>query len=528
MPRSIRWRLQLWYAAVLAFVLAGFAGLLYNRARAARLRDVDARLEAAVLRLDADLRVMVDEADKGPPRRTGPGPQEGDDRPPPPWERDGLPPPPKDRGRPPPPWEKDGPPDRPPPRRPPPEDGRPERRPPPEGRSPPEGRPPPPTPATLAVPNDDGQTYFVVRDRNGVVIAPPGLSGELPPDGDPQPKAPPRIIDRGDRREAVALGPGGTRILVGRSIAHEQAELRVFAWWLFGGSLGVLAIGLVGGWLAATRAVRPIARISDTAAALSAANLSGRIDTHRIDTELANLAGVLNSLFDRLQASFERQSRFTADASHELRTPLAVLKTHAELALSRPRTPEEYQRTLETCLRAVGRLTAVVEALLTLARADGGWPGLQSRAVNLEQLAAETIGLFGPLAESRKVTLYSELQPLQVTGDVALLGQVLSNLVHNAIEYNRPGGEVRLRLQRVGPHAVLSVSDTGSGIPEADQPQVFERFYRADKARSRARGGTGLGLAICKDIVEAHGGVIDFESKVNEGTTFRVRLPLGP
>src|SRR5262249_46143957 len=156
-----------------------------------------------------------------------------------------------------------------------------------------------------------------------------------------------------------------------------------------------------GGWLISARILRPVAAISATASAISATNLSQRLDPQAVDRELAELAGVLNAMFDRLEAAFERQARFTADASHELRRPLAVLRSHAELALSRPRSAEEYRQTLETCLRAEGRMTALVEGLLTLARADAGKLDLLRQPVDLRQVTEESVALFRPLAEGK-------------------------------------------------------------------------------------------------------------------------------
>jgi heavy metal sensor kinase len=321
------------------------------------------------------------------------------------------------------------------------------------------------------------------------------------------------------------LGPRGTRILVGRPVGREQADLAAFAWQLAGAGAAVLAAGLAGGWVISARILRPVAAISATASAISATNLSERIDAGKVDRELAELAGVLNAMFDRLEAAFERQARFTADASHELRTPLAILRSHAELALSRPRTPDEYRETVETCLGATRRMTALVEGLLTLARADAGKLELRRQPVDLRHVVEEGVALFEPLAEGRGVSLAASLAPANVTGDPDRLGQVLTNLLSNAVQYNRPGGAVRVELGVAAAEAVLSVSDTGCGIPEGDRPHIFERFYRVDKARSRASGGNGLGLAICKSIVEAHGGTIGFETKPGQGSTFWVRLP---
>jgi heavy metal sensor kinase len=324
----------------------------------------------------------------------------------------------------------------------------------------------------------------------------------------------------------AVLGPFGTRVLVGRPIAREIAALDRLRWHLGLTGLAVLAVGLAGGWLLSARAVRPIRAMSATAAAISVCNLSRRIDLAGVDSELGELAEILNAMFTRLEAAFDRQARFTADASHELRTPLAVIHSHAELALARPRPAEDYREALETCLRASGRMRALVEGLLTLARADAGTLEVRRERVDLGAVAGESAALAAPLARQMQVGLAVEARRVEVTGDPGRLAQVVTNLLANAINYNHPGGEVSVTLQAAGAEAVLAVADTGYGIPEEDRAHIFERFYRVDKARSRALGGSGLGLAICKSIVEAHHGTITFTTELNCGTTFFVRLPL--
>jgi len=335
-----------------------------------------------------------------------------------------------------------------------------------------------------------------------------------------------RIRQSGPVRELIVKGPHNTRILVGRSIQRELQQLGWLGWQLLLTGLGVLAVGLAGGWLLSRRAFRPIAAMSSTAAAISASSLSHRIDVKEVDSELGQLGAILNDTFARLEAAFERQARFTADASHELRTPLAVIHTNAELALSRPRTPQEYQDTLSACVRASRRMKGIVEGLLTLARADAGKLELKCQSLDLGALVRETVALLEPLAAQRSISLAVETPPLVIRTDMPRLVQVITNLVTNAISYNRSGGKVWVRLKSEDGEAVLSVADTGCGIAEEDRPHVFERFYRADKARSREQGGSGLGLAISKSIIEALGGSITFTSMLNEGTTFVARLPL--
>ncbi len=312
---------------------------------------------------------------------------------------------------------------------------------------------------------------------------------------------------------------------VGRDLGPVLRELDRLAGLLVVIGLGVFVVGLLGGWWLSTRAVRPIEAMSRTAAGITARNLSDRIDLGNVDRELGELGAILNQMLDRLETAFTQQTRFTADASHELRTPLAVLLTQAELALSRPRTAAAYRETIATCQRAAERMRSLVEDLLTLARADAGELELKRHAIDLHALAEDQIALLTPLAENRNVRIELSGDSILVEADPSRIGQVITNLLVNAITYNRLGGSVQLETDQEGPFGLLRVRDTGPGIPEADQPHLFERFYRVDRARSRDRGGSGLGLAICQSIVEAHRGTLQFTSTEGVGTCFEVRLP---
>ena len=489
MIKSLRWRLQLWYAALLLTVVGGYGSILYYQTSSSKLQEIDSQLEAGALYLDATLRgIPPNELNgKEPPwfkEKKGP-PRDFDGKDPPrPKEKKG--PPPKSRER----WL-----------------------------------------AEVALPRElegaggeDERPYFAVWRRDGAVIKATPL-----PDGASEPGAEasfsrPRVTQRGDYREARMRGPNDTRILVGRPVARELADLQAFGWQLAGIGLAVLVVGLAGGFWLAARIFRPITAMSAAASAISATNLSTRIETANIDVELAGLARVLNAMFDRLEAAFARQQQFTADASHELRTPLAILRANAELALSQSRSAEDYRNTIETCLRAANRMSALVQGLLTLARSDAGNPRMRLEPVAFDEVVADCLTLFTPLADEKSITVTADLAPVVVPGDPDGLAQLVSNLLSNAIQHNHAGGTIHVRLV-MSDEAVLTVADTGPGIPEKDWRRIFERFYRVDKARARASGGSGLGLAICKAIVEAHGGSIDFDSILNAGTTFRVRLP---
>lgn len=326
--------------------------------------------------------------------------------------------------------------------------------------------------------------------------------------------------------EFVQDGPKGTFVSVGRDLKPELIANGKTLFLIFGLSALFLMLAVGGGLWITRRAFRPIDRMSHTAERISAKNLSERMDTSAIQNELGPLARTLNETFDRIQTSFERQIQFTANASHELRTPLSIFMSHVELALRKDRTPEEYRQTLEICLQAVQRMKAVVDGLLTLARTDSRELNLWKERVDLQPVLEETASILRSTADDRQVSLRVKAAPVHVLGDRERLCDVVSNLVTNAIRYNREGGTVDIVLEGDGREAILTVADTGTGIPEKDRPHIFERFYRVDKARSRVLGGSGLGLAIVKWIVEAHGGKISFTSQENVGTTFTVRLPI--
>lgn len=378
--------------------------------------------------------------------------------------------------------------------------------------------------------DDESRLYFVVWSRTGEILArsryaPDVLFPNLHAAKDGLPNRVARVRDA--QREVIHVTGYGNHVLVGRSIRFDiVAQQRAAAWLVLTG-LGVLAVGLVGGWWLSGRAIRPIADMSSTAQSISGKNLSSRINVQETDTELGQLAAVLNRAFDRLQSAFEQQSRFTADASHELRTPLAVILSHTELALSRQRTGEEYRESLEACRRASQRMKSLIDSLLLLARFDALEPELDLRPVDLESIAHDSVELLRPLAEERRIDIHATTSPTSISGDRDRLSQVLTNLLSNAVRYNHDGGSVAVSVFANNGYGVIRVTDTGVGIPAEELPHIFERFYRVDKARSRAEGGCGLGLAICQSIVEAHGGTITASSQPQSGTTIEVHLPRG-
>ncbi len=305
------------------------------------------------------------------------------------------------------------------------------------------------------------------------------------------------------------------RALIRRSASQAGSRLE----------LGEVVIGLAGGWWLASRAIRPIEDISATAVRIAAGDLSQRINAADTDSELGRLAGVLNSTFTRLEAAFAHQARFTSDASHELRTPVTVILSQTQTALARERNGPEYREALEACQRAAQRMRQLTESLLQLTRLDAGEETLKRESLDLGRVARECVEWVRPLAAERHIEIRSDLPAVEACGDAERLGQVVTNLLTNAIQFSRDRGEVRVATRGENGNAVLMVTDTGEGIPDADRPHIFERFYRVDNSRSRRQGHAGLGLAICKAIVDAHGGVIEVTSQPGAGSTFIVKLP---
>jgi two-component system OmpR family sensor kinase len=378
--------------------------------------------------------------------------------------------------------------------------------------------------ASLFAGDPDGAFYFVVWPRNGPELF---RSATAPPDETrPERVAGPRgSRSDGTLRECFHYTPSGECILVGRDIYDELTGIRHFAWLLAGVGVAVFVLGLSGGWWVSTRALRPIGDISDTAAKISTGDLTQRIHTGDADSELGQLARVLNDTFARLQSAFDRQVQFTADASHELRTPVSVVLTQTQTALSRERPAAEYRESLAACNRAAQRMRHLIESLLTLARLDSGEAATTREPCDLDRIASEALELLRPLAEEKGVTLELDLKPVCCEGQAEQLAQVVSNLVSNAICHNRPGGIVHVKVTSEPGGAILSVRDIGPGIASEDLPHIFDRFYRSDKARSGTAGHAGLGLAIAKAIVEAHHGTIQVATVLDKGSTFTVRLP---
>jgi heavy metal sensor kinase len=292
---------------------------------------------------------------------------------------------------------------------------------------------------------------------------------------------------------------------------------------LWTGGVALLLLSFLFGHLLARRALDPVRAITSAARAIGAGSLSRRLHLPDSGDELGYLAASFDQMLDRIEEAYHRQREFAANASHELRTPLALIKAEASLGARPGSTPEQQRAALATIEGETDRMTQLVNDLLLLARLDRGTL-LRSDLVGLDELAHAAGGRFAGWARERGLPLKVDApEAVIVRGDEAALARVFTNLVRNAIEHT-PAGSVAVRVAVRGGEALVEVVDRGTGIPAAHLPRIFDRFYRADAARSG--GGAGLGLSLCREIVVAHGGSIEVHSREGAGTRVAVTLPL--
>jgi heavy metal sensor kinase len=288
-----------------------------------------------------------------------------------------------------------------------------------------------------------------------------------------------------------------------------------------------LAVAAFVGYSSATRALSPIEQMVRRAEQIRPERLSERLPTENVDDELGRLAREFNGALARLELAFNQLRRFSSDCSHELRAPVAMIRIVGEVALQESHTCEEYQDIIGRMLQGMNRLTSLIEALLTIARADSGFLKLQRTVVPVMAIAREAAGLFDVLIEEKSLSFVFEGdEHAEVEADRMVLTQALANVIHNAVKYSPVGETVSVRIRSGDPDRVtVEIQDRGPGIPREDRVKVFERFYRVDKAHSRESCGAGLGLSIAKWAVEAHGGSIELGSVNEQGCTFLIGLP---
>ena len=387
-------------------------------------------------------------------------------------------------------------------------------------------------------PDINGSFLRITREGGGVVY----LSG-APKSGafDPVRIPLPRDKEKDSLRKVRVQGgqmllidamsfttPDGSRFVVESGAPYQQVDtvmhglLLILA--VYVPILMLLAVG--GGYWLMRRSLRPVDEITQRAEGITSTNLSERLPVIQTGDELERLSAALNRMIARLENAFEHINRFSADASHELRTPLTILQLELESMAQSQRSNPALADQIGSALEETQRMSRIVENLLTISRMDAGEVKMEKAAVDLGDLAASTAEAMTLLADEKSIALHCEVaEVVWVEGDRSRLQQAVVNLIDNAIKYTQDGGEVELKVSREAGAAVLEVTDNGAGIAAHALPHVFERFYRADKARSRASGGAGLGLSIVKAICAAHGAEVKVSSEEGRGSRFRVELP---
>jgi heavy metal sensor kinase len=392
----------------------------------------------------------------------------------------------------------------------------------------------------VEIPGDpvDGEEFARIYDSSGDVAF-DNISPRFPVPEDPD--AVRAALSGRTTRRGVDAGFGKLRVLtapiradsgiigvteVGLSEDDVREPLSVLLVIIAVGYPLALVIASGGGVFLAGRALSPIDALTRTARKISAADLSQRLDMRLPDDEVGRLARTFDEMIARLDDAFRRQRQFTADASHELRTPLTAIKGQTEVALQRDRDVESYKEVLRAVNSEVDRMMRLVGSLLALARADSRQIPIDKERVALGEVLTDAVEQVRPAAQRNGISINLRGDDeVRLMADQDLLLQLMLNLLDNAVKYTPSGGTVDVSLSAADGQAEVAVSDSGPGIAAEHLPHIFDRFYRVDRARSRAEGGVGLGLSICRWIAEAHGGSIRAHSAPGEGSTFIVRLP---
>lgn len=272
------------------------------------------------------------------------------------------------------------------------------------------------------------------------------------------------------------------------------------------------------------RALRPLKTFSSEIGLITEENLNTRIEESSVVTELKPLAESFNTMLIRIEGAFLRQQQFLSDASHELRTPTSIIKSYCDVTLRRDRTAPEYRDALRKVEETVNRMCDIINRILVMSRLDSKTIQLNPVRMDLMEVLKDVIRLVEPAALNRDIKTKLDGKSVTVLGDREGITEVFTNIVENAIKYNKPGGSVDVDIGEDNGRAMVTIKDTGIGIPAEEIPKIFDRFYRVDTSRGQTVG-SGLGLSIVKGIVEAHGGKIEVESAVGRGSTFRVSLP---
>jgi two-component system OmpR family sensor kinase len=334
----------------------------------------------------------------------------------------------------------------------------------------------------------------------------------------------------GVRIIATPINVVGTRytVVVASSLGEQADRLESAAHAVFFGIPVALLVAAAGGYLLARKSLAPVTMMSLKARQIGAETLDERIAIGNERDELGFLAATLNGLLERLQLAFESQRRFMADASHELRTPIAIIQGEADVALARNRDAVDYRESIEVMQRAARKLTRIVQNLFLLARGDAGRYPTSMTRFYVGDVVADCVRGMQSVAQARGVALTSSApEDMVIVADEELINRLVLNLVENAVKFTPVGGRVHVDVQTEHGACAIRVTDTGIGIPPADQERIFERFFRGDRARPQNAGGAGLGLPIARWIAEVHGGELQLEHSDAGGSVFVARLPWG-
>ena len=332
-------------------------------------------------------------------------------------------------------------------------------------------------------------------------------------------------------REIESEGIPNYRIRVGTRMEFINEDVERLTRVLAPVGVAILLLAPLGGLLLAGRAIEPLQRLIKTTERLRPSHLDERLELRGVGDELDQLAEKINTLLDQIADHLRKNREFVANAAHDLRSPLAAIQSSVEVTLEKPRSVEEYEELLFQTNDEVHHLGQLVNQLLQLAESESDAAEIVTEPVRLSEIANRTIEMFEPIAEERGVNLtLKQDEDIVVAGQTGPLKRVLTNLVDNAIKFSVAGGVITVRLSRDSKpgFGLLSVSDTGVGIPPDSVGRVFDRFYQVEKSRMRfgEKRGNGLGLSICQSIIHSLGGTISVTSKLNEGSTFTISLPL--
>jgi len=364
----------------------------------------------------------------------------------------------------------------------------------------------------------------------------PGMSSLLPAGLFPSPVA----LDRDPRGSLLRRLPDGRVYLlmaawaganhrrwllqVALGITHEDAAISDYGRKLVLALLVAVLLSAAAGHTIASRGLRPLDEITRAAERVTAAQLHERVGPARWPRELVTLARAFDSMLERLEGSFERLSRFSADLAHELRTPVNTLMGEAEVALARARTPQEYREVVESSLEEYARLARMIDGLFFLARAENQQAPLKPVMLDARAELDAVRDYYEAMAEEQGVALVCS-GTARLFADPDLFRRAVSNLISNALRYTPSGGRITISSEELLAATIVAVTDTGAGIPPENLPRIFDRFYRADPSRSEPSEGSGLGLSIVKAIVELHGGSCSAQSTPCEGTTISLCFP---